>query len=70
MSKGRGAMKPNRRKTISLLAGAPAALGTLSAAGMTTPSHAQEARRVATTGQDQPISGLFRQSRSRRGSAV
>jgi hypothetical protein len=50
-------MKPNRRETMSLLAGAPAALGMLSTAGMTTPSHAQEAksrRRVATTGNARP----------------
>jgi hypothetical protein len=47
-------MRTNRREAISLLAGAaPAVLGMLSAAGMTTPSHAQEARRVATTGHDQ-----------------
>ena len=48
-------MRPNRRETISLLAGAaPAALGILSVAGMTDPIHAQEAKpgkRVATTGQ-------------------
>ena len=51
-------MKPNRRETISLLAGAvPATLGTLSVAGTTNPSHAEEAkpeRRVATTGQGRP----------------
>ena len=47
-------MRTNRRETISLLAGAaPAALGTLTVVGITSPSHAQEARRVATTGQDQ-----------------
>jgi hypothetical protein len=50
-------MKPNRRETISLLAGAaPAALGTLSVAGMANPSHAQEAKArtsVTTTGQSQ-----------------
>ena len=48
-------MKPNRRETMSLLAGAPpAALGMLSVAGMTTPGRAQEAKpgsRAATTGQ-------------------
>jgi hypothetical protein len=50
-------MKPNRRETMSLLAGAPpAALGMLSIAGMTTPSHAQEAKpgSYATTGQGKP----------------
>jgi hypothetical protein len=50
-------MKPNRRETMSLLAGAPpAALGMLSIAGITTPGHAQEAKpgsRAATTGQDE-----------------
>jgi hypothetical protein len=48
-------MRPNRRETISLLAGAtPAALGTLSAFVMTNPAHAQEAqpkRDVTATGQ-------------------
>ena len=48
-------MKPNRRETMLLLAGAPpAALGMLSVAGMTTPGRAQEAKpgsRAATTGQ-------------------
>jgi hypothetical protein len=47
-------MKPNRRETISLLAGAaPAALGMLSVAGMTSPGHAQAAKpkgQAATTG--------------------
>jgi hypothetical protein len=50
-------MKPNRRETMSLLAGAPpAALGMLSIAGMTTPSHAQEVKpgSHATTGQGNP----------------
>jgi hypothetical protein len=38
-------MRPNRRETISLLAGAaPAALGMLSVAGTTDPSDAQEAK--------------------------
>jgi len=38
-------MKPNRRETISLLAGAaPAALGALTAAGMTSPGNAQEVK--------------------------
>src|SRR5580704_6146468 len=47
-------MRTNRRETLSLLAGAaPAAFGTVSVVGITSPSHAQEARRVATTGQDQ-----------------
>jgi hypothetical protein len=50
-------MKPNRRETMSWLAGAPpAALGMLSIAGMTTPSYAQEAKPgscAATTGQDE-----------------
>ncbi|WP_197033585.1 hypothetical protein [Bradyrhizobium sp. URHD0069] len=47
-------MRTNRREAIPLLVGAaPAVLGMLSAAGVTTPSHAQQARRVATTGQDQ-----------------
>jgi hypothetical protein len=47
-------MRTNRRETLSLLAGAaPAALGTVSVVGRTSPSRAQEARRVATTGQDQ-----------------
>ena len=47
-------MKPNRRETISLLSGAPAALGMLSVAGMASPSHAQQAKPAtpaATTGQ-------------------
>src|SRR5580700_8243988 len=51
-------MRPNRRETMSLLAGAaPAALGVLSVAGLTTPGHAQEAkpgRRASATGQDGP----------------
>ena len=51
-------MRPNRRETMSLLAGAaPAALGVLSVAGLTTPGHAQEAkpgRRATATGQDRP----------------
>jgi hypothetical protein len=50
-------MKPNRRETMSLLAGAPpAALGMLSIAGITTPGRTQEAKpesRAATTGQDE-----------------
>ena len=47
-------MRTNRRETLSLLAGAaPAAFGTASVVGITSPSHAQEARRVATTGQDE-----------------
>jgi hypothetical protein len=51
-------MRPNRRETMSLLAGgAPATLGMLSVAGLTTPGHAQEAklrRHVAMTGQGRP----------------
>jgi hypothetical protein len=51
-------MKPNRRDTISLLAGAaPAALGMLSVASVTDPSYAKEVqpkRRAATTGQNRP----------------
>jgi hypothetical protein len=51
-------MRPNRRETMSVLAGAaPAALGMISVAGMITPSRAKEAKsgkRVATTGQDGP----------------
>jgi hypothetical protein len=50
-----GAMKPNRRETISLLAGAaPVALGALSAVGITSPGNAQETKpgtRVATSGE-------------------
>src|SRR5689334_16304853 len=47
-------MRTNRRETLSLLAGAaPAAFGAVSVVGITSPGHAQEARRVATTGQDQ-----------------
>jgi len=46
-------MKPSRRDTMSLLAGAaPAALGALSAVGLTSPGHAQETkpkRHVATS---------------------
>jgi hypothetical protein len=51
-------MKPNRRETISLLAGAaPAALGAISVSGVANPVHAKDAklgRRVATIGQDRP----------------
>src|SRR6476661_1839305 len=46
-------MRPNRRETISLLAGtAPAALGMLSVADTAHPGHAQEAK--PTKGQDGP----------------
>jgi hypothetical protein len=51
-------MRPNRRQTISLLASAaPAALGMLSVAGTTNPSHAREVkprRCVAATTQSRP----------------
>src|SRR5277367_2440149 len=49
-------MRPNRRETISLLAGvAPVALGALAATGAANPGHAEDAKsrkRVATTGED------------------
>jgi hypothetical protein len=50
-------MNPNRRETISLLSGAPAALGILSVAGNAIPAFAQETKSgpsVTTTGQGQP----------------
>jgi hypothetical protein len=52
-------MRPNRRETISLLAGAaPTALGVLSVAGMASSGHAEDAkpgrRAAGATGQDQP----------------
>ena len=51
-------MRPNRRETISLLAGtAPAALGVFSVAGAANPAGAQEAKSstpAMTTGQNQP----------------
>src|SRR5580698_11519074 len=51
-------MNPDRRAAIALLAGAaPAALGALSTAGLTTPGHAKEAkrgRRTMLASQDQP----------------
>ena len=48
-------MRPNRRETISLLAGAaPAALGMLSVAGTTNPSQRSGSEERATTGQGRP----------------
>jgi hypothetical protein len=53
-------MKPNRRETMSLLAGAaPAALGALAATGTASPGHAQAAKpgkRTATAGEGRPQS--------------
>jgi hypothetical protein len=52
-------MRPNRRETMSLLAGAtPAALGALAAAGAANPGHAEDAKpkkRAATTSEGRGI---------------